>query len=607
MPTLEEYQQSGAAQLKQGAALVAYDTLAAGLRQHPGDARLRQLLALALARTGASRQANHLLRRLVAEGHADEETVGMLARTYKDLAARASAPAARREYLEHAFRHYSQAHVHSGGYWSGINAATLALLLDRHDESRTLAERVRRDCLVLLQSAPAPGDRYWLLATLGEAALLTRETGAAEEWYAQATSLQGRSFGDLVTTRRNARLILRHLGADTARIDACFAVPRIGVFAGHLVDRPDRPVARFPPTLVPAMARALQERVRRAEIGIGYASAGCGGDLLFLETLAEREAETHIVLPYNQRQFIEDSVDLEPGGDWVARFHAAVARAAEVVTASEQRMLSGAMSYAYGFLLLDGMAAVRADELDADLVCFALWDGREGDGPGGTAASVAHWRQAGRQIEIIEVPPSPPIVVSTPAVAEAEAPAADAGVFEAQLAGLFFADVVGFSKLTEEQIPRFVEHYMGEVARIVAQSDEQPLFANTWGDGLYFVFRDVGATGRFALRLSESLRSIDWAARGLPATLGLRMAVHAGPVYVCLDPVTGRDNYLGGHVALAARIEPVTPPGEVYGSGAFAALARATQVRDFECTYVGQTPLAKGYGTFPMYVVQRRH
>ena len=56
----------------------------------------------------------------------------------------------------------------------------------------------------------------------------------------------------------------------------------------------------------------------------------------------------------------------------------------------------------------------------------------------------------------------------------------------------------------------------------------------------------------------------------------------------------------------AARLEPITPPGQVYASQVFAALASAEGVRDFTCDYVGQTPLAKGYGTFPTYHVRRR-
>jgi class 3 adenylate cyclase len=120
------------------------------------------------------------------------------------------------------------------------------------------------------------------------------------------------------------------------------------------------------------------------------------------------------------------------------------------------------------------------------------------------------------------------------------------------------------------------------------------------------VFEGVPEAGAFALRLSEAMRSIDWTTHGLPATLGIRIAVHAGPAYSVIDPVTGRLNYLGAHVSFAARIEPVTPTGVVYGSGAFAALAKSADVQEFAWAYVGPTPLAKGAGTTPMYVIQRR-
>jgi class 3 adenylate cyclase len=611
MPTLDHYQRTAATLLKQGAPLVAYDTVAEGLRQFPGDPRLRQLLALSLARTGASRRANELLRALVNEGHSDEETVGMLARTYKDLWAQTAEPEARRRHLESAFRWYREAHRKSGGYWSGINAATMALLLDDHDQSMALARKVLVQCLDIRIQQPEADDAYWVLATLGEAALLLRDLPAAEGWYREAIALGIHGVSDLVSTRRNARLILRHEQADATAIDACFRIPRVAVFAGHLIDHPDRAVPRFPPELEEDVRRELLERLRRYDVGFGYSSAANGGDILFLEGLTEIGAERHIVLPYNREQFLEDSVDFIPGTNWAARYRTVLERATEVVTASEQRMLGGAMSYEYGFLLLDGTAAVRAEELETELLCFALWDGELGDGPGGTATSIEHWRRANREVDIVHLPAPgqqpPPITVTL--LADEHRPVAGAASrasFEAQLVGLLFADVAGFSKLTEDEIPRFVEYYLGRVAALLADSVEQPLLCNTWGDGLYLVFRSVRETGAFALRLSEALRDTDWTTYGLPSTLSLRVAVHAGPAYACIDPVTGRQNYLGAHVALAARIEPVTPPGEVYGSGAFAALAKANQVSEFLCAYVGQTPLAKAFGTFPMYVLRPR-
>ena len=102
------------------------------------------------------------------------------------------------------------------------------------------------------------------------------------------------------------------------------------------------------------------------------------------------------------------------------------------------------------------------------------------------------------------------------------------------------------------------------------------------------------------------MRNVDWTAHGLPKDLALRIGLHAGPAYACIDPVTERLNYLGAHVSRAARIEPITPPGEVYASRAFAALARAERNADFVCGYIGQTSLGKFSETVPLYVVHRR-
>ena len=90
--TVEEWRHEGEGLLRAGAPIVAYDRLAEGLLLFPGDVRLRQLLALALARTGASDAAIPLLEALRAEGHTDEETIGLLARTYKERTLAATTP-----------------------------------------------------------------------------------------------------------------------------------------------------------------------------------------------------------------------------------------------------------------------------------------------------------------------------------------------------------------------------------------------------------------------------------------------------------------------------------------------------------------------------------
>jgi class 3 adenylate cyclase len=599
--------------IKLGEPLFACDVLGEGLRHWPHDVRLQQLLALALARSGATERARVILSRLREAGHADEETLGLLARTHKDFADRTPPSPERAEHLRAAYEAYAEAYRLGRGYWPGINAATLALVLGLTERATTFAREVHEQCTRALDTSRDAGDHYWLLATLGEAALILGEWTRAEDCYGQASLAAARRFGDLSSMRRNARLIAHSLGADVARVDRWFHIPRVAVFTGHLLDRPDRVHARFPAALEGAVRAALVERLATHDVGFGYASAGCGADLLFLEAMLERSGEAHVVLPYDRSRFVRDSVSIVPDGQWAERFERVLARATDVIVASDQTTTQKSAAYAYGNLLLDGLATIRAEQLGSALVPLAVWDGKPGDGPGGTASMVDRWRASGRTVDVIDpvalLRGYDPRVVASETAKQApvnQQSSSTVAELPSEIMALLFADAVGFSRLTEEQIPGFVQHFLGTIAALLQRAVEPPVMKNTWGDGLFLVFPTVREAGRFALDLCDRMAGTDWTAHGLPANLDLRIALHAGPVYACTDPVTGRANYIGTHVSRTARIEPVTPPGHVYASRAFVALAAASQVREFTCDYVGRTPLAKGYGTFPMYHVRRR-
>lgn len=606
----ETYLNLGQRMLRSGEPLIAYDILSEGLKFWPKDVRLRQQQALALARSGVTRKASLILSQLYEEGSRDEETVGLLARTHKDQWARSTDPAEKERQLGLSYQYYREAYELSGGYWTGINAATTALLLGRKAEAAQLAREVKAACLLDLRAVEArSGDRYWPLATLGEAALVTGDWVEAESWYALAGEAGRGRFGELNSTRRNARLIAEALGRDRKWIDTYLKIPTVVVFAGHMIDRPERTPPRFPPELETAVREAILDKLKSLNAGLGYASAACGSDILFLETLLELGGEAHVVLPYNQSQFLEDSVEIVPDSPWRERFEQVIERASEVLVASEQRM-EGGVPFEYANLLLHGLASIRAEQLETEMIPLAVWDGKPGDGPGGTASIVEHWQSVGHAFELIDLAKileehyPAPVAVSAPA-AQGRTPTEDEeGELPTEMIAILFADAVNFSKLTEDEIPRFVRSFLGTIGKLANDSDHYPIMKNTWGDGLYFVFKSVKDAGQFALELSERLAEIDWAKKGLPREMSLRIALHAGPVYSCVDPVTGQPNYIGTHVSRAARIEPITPPGQVYASQAFAALSAAQHVKVFTCEYVGRTPLAKGYGTFPTYHVR---
>ncbi len=599
--------------LKAGEPLLAYDVIAEGIKSSPRDMRLRQLLALALARSGAAESARLVLAGLYQEGHRDEETLGLLARTHKDLAREAIDPSEAVQHFGQAYQFYMQAYRASGGYWSGINAATLALLVSDREQAVALAREVAAQCHAqLARLAKDSGDRYWLLCTLGEAALLQAQWSEAEEWYSQAIELGRGSWGSLQSTRHNALFLLKHLHGDQGLVDRIFRFPSVVVFTGHMIDRPEREVPRFPPQVENAVKSAVRQRLEEVNAGFGYASAACGSDILFHEVILERKGESHVVLPYERQLFMEDSVDITSNSEWVTRCNAVFAGAIEVQEASKRSQMCGRVSYEFANLMLHGLASVHAEQLETKLVPMAVWDGKPGDGPDGTAGTVEHWRNLGLAVEIVDLreilhaqcPEVASSFTSVPATTVAPFSKSTGPEFTSEIRALLFADAQGFSELADEQVPRFVQHFLGLAGTLASDSAHKPLMKNTWGDGLYFVFSSVRDAGLFALDLRDNVGLMDWATKGLPH-LNLRIGLHAGPVYSCTDPVTQRSNYIGANVSRAARIEPITPTGQVYSSQAFAALAAAEGVKEFRCDYVGQTSMAKKYGTFPTYVVRR--
>ena len=262
------------------------------------------------------------------------------------------------------------------------------------------------------------------------------------------------------------------------------------------------------------------------------------------------------------------------------------------------------MSYDYANQMLLGLATIRARHLETGLVPLAVWDGLSGDGPGGTESAVRRWKELRLPVEIIDLATIRNAKKKRTARKSRRA-SKTRGAFGSQIRAMLFADAVGFSKLTEEEVPRFVRDFLGAIGRLVSRPPRGIVARNTWGDGLYLVFSTVESATGFALDLRDMIAKTDWTKHGLPAELNLRIGLHAGPVYECSDPIKRTRNFFGTHVSRAARIEPITPPGQVYASEAFASLASAKGTSEFCFEYAGQIPTAKSYGTFPMYHVRR--
>ena len=159
---------------------------------------------------------------------------------------------------------------------------------------------------------------------------------------------------------------------------------------------------------------------------------------------------------------------------------------------------------------------------------------------------------------------------------------------------------------SEVEVAPFIQQFVGYLAQEMDAYPYKPLPRNTWGDVFYFVFSSVVDAVHFALTEGSN----PWHRFGHTGTTtwyNLRIALHTGPVYRFTDPMIQQLNFSGFHVSRVVRIEPITPPGQVYASEHFASLIVANNITDITCDYVGLLQLAKNYGTFRMYHVRRSH
>ena len=588
---------------------LAYDVARQGLAEFPEDTALKHRAVLCLASTGASTRAAEEFRHLkldqITQSSSDVpaslvfDIASLEARLLKDDAVATSGPArvAKLTKAADAYEAVYRAMLDTGNaeaYYPGINCATLRLLAGDTNSSMSLARQI----LAELAAWPAEKKSYYEVATELEAHLILDDLDAARaEAHAIAAEGQANSRQDyraLASTIRQLRLLTAAKKIDNSIIDV-FAPPRVIHYLGHIISAPGAR-GRFPASEEEKVREQIAECLAKAEVGFAYGSLAAGADILFAEAVLERGGSLHVVLPFAIEEFIDVSV--RPAGPgWVERFHRCFEAAAARHFATTERYLDDDSLFGYCSQLAMGLALLRAGHICAPVEQIAVWDGKPSAGPVGTADDVACWKHSAMPQTIIPV-------AGSARSGHTASPLPDRT--ERRTRAMLFGDVKGFSKLTDEQLPRFVDAVLGTFARVIDRFKGDTLLVNTWGDGLFLVFDDAGKAASCALALQEALDKIDLAAAGLPETMALRLGGHLGPVYATTDPILHHENFFGAHVSRAARIEPVTPEKLVYVTETLAAVLALHNADAFVCNYVGVTRAAKDYGEMRMFLLARK-
>jgi len=580
---------------RRGEFLAEYDLANRGLDLYPDDLWLKHRAVLALARAGSTNEAARRFTELGLESVDNEEIAALGARIEKDVAL-SSAGETQRRYAERAAESYAAIYTRTGGYYPAVNAATLALLAGNDERSRLLATEV----LSLLEKEH--DHSYYAAATAAEANLLLGNENGARAALALALSIDNADHGAHFSTRRQLRMICRLKGADDGLLDL-LAGPEVAHFCGHRIDS-DRDESGLAPDQVPRVAMQIAAELERRPIGVAYGALASGADILWAEALLASGCELHVVLPVALEEFIRGSV--APAGDgWVRRFHRCMAAAAAVHYATDDACPADDVLYRYAAELAMGLALLRARYLDADARLLAVWDGRPARGEAGTAIEVATWRRAGGVVTIVAPSESQDPDPGAPLFAEGRRSRSDAAPQPRLLRALLFADIRGFSKLTDDDLPSFVSMVLGAVAQVLDRHKSSIEYRNTWGDALYAVLPSPADAADCALELQEAMGDIDLESARLPPHLALRLGAHFGPVLPMWDPILDEMTFMGSHVSRTARVEPVTPPGAVYVTEHFAAALVLGSAEGLVCDYVGHMPAAKDFGRLRMYRLRR--
>jgi tetratricopeptide (TPR) repeat protein len=419
-----------------------------GLQINPRNLEFRRQEAFELGRLKRHEEAIVKLERLLEENPTDSEAVAFLGRLYKDMwqerwqdvedsRARLKAAYEAAHLLKRAIGMYLTGFgMDQSHHYSGINALNLSLVLDHlaqavgpSDRPDPETEAIRQQIPMLSgavefsldQAVKSDTNNFWTHASLGDIAVSTAEDPRAVAWaYRKALALSGSSMYAVQSILAQLRLLEalafrpEHVKAGLTVLEDAFGrlyeveekettqpdqdPAQVFLCSGHMIDRADRPEPRFPPEMEAEAQKRIEQALDTFEAGsrdmLITAGAACGGDILFIEACLRREMAVEVYLPFPEATFIEESVSFA-GNNWVERFYK-IRRHPNVTFHLQPDRVGPVPRGDNPFARNNRWALNSTLCYGIDRVhLLVLWNGKGGDGPGGTAHMVEEVRQLG--------------------------------------------------------------------------------------------------------------------------------------------------------------------------------------------------------------------
>ncbi len=559
-----------------------------------------------------SSKANQIISTLFNDGHQDKDTLGLLARTNKDLWLQEMDPYKKEKFKETAIKHYLDAYNLYRSPWTGINAATLFYISKNISEAQRIATELKDDILREYEKYRHEDGEYWTLATLAEAFLILNNFEDATKCYQEAQKYSLKKYGNINSSWKNALLLMNNIGVEKnirEEITKSFDFPNILIFSGHMVDNQTKTTPRFPEAITDQVYEKIYKRLSSKNNLITFSSLANGADILFVEAAEKLNAKINIVLPCSIELFNQTSVQNSGTQNWSERFYKIINSAANkhILHRNTNQLTSAVYSFANEITY--GLGKNHAKNLNAKIQTMAVLSNADEGKLGGARSVVDFWESKKEIPDIIDLSELDFFKTcksnSKKATNIAQDQSKESDNETRKKMAILFADTENYSKLKDEEFPLFEKHLLGLAQSIIISRKFNVCSKNSWGDALFLVFDNIKDAGVFALELTEEIEKIDWITKGFGQKIRLRIALHAGIVFESISPITGQITYNGEDVCRTSRIEGVTPPGQVFASMEFATLAEAEHITSFDCTYVGKITMPKRYGIFPTYHVTK--
>lgn len=577
---------------RSGDLIDAYDLATQGLTEHPDSVDLRYLTTRALARSGATRHAADTYERFRLDRERNTDIASLGARIAKDVALAASTDK-RGALLTSAAAAYARIFARAPTHYPAVNAATLYLLAGDDRRARRYA---RRGLDASYRGSDRTSlDRYYRLASRAEAALILGDTVLAKEALHQSTRYLGTDFDAAATTRRQLRLVCRATGENPATLDIIrppavlhYCGPVLGDDGGWLDREREQDVVG-----------GIEAHIAHRKIGFAYGALSAGAEILCAQACLRTGVELHVILPFNKDEFAATMV--RPAGPrWQRRFKTCLDSAKSVTFATTDSYQGDNGLFTYASRLAMGVAILRAQHLSTAATHLKAEIGGWEPDSDGYAANLRMWHAHHLSSHRFV----PPITASTTCAApKLVLPARRMPPRFAR--ALLFGDVKGFSRTPDYLIPTFQKRLMGAIAAALRAYGQHVLYRNSWGDAIYAVIDDPVVAAECCLAIQDAIKKARPTRYGLSPELALRLAAHFGPVYDGHDPIRDEPTFFGAHTTIAARMEPVTAPGQIYLTEAMAAAIATANAPHLRAEYVGNTAMAKGFGSIRMYSLNR--